>query len=154
MSVIQPTMQMGQPVMSVIQQAQPVFPSGQSTCLSGPTSQPRNTDHTSPLGQAATLSHAFNIMTLQDPASGAWNMDTRASSHLNDSVTSLSNVFNTCIYPSVSVGDGHTILVTNTGHKKPPVLCHALQLGKHVMLPFVSSNTSITSRFDIIHSDV
>ncbi|GKD05299.1 hypothetical protein Tco_1180273, partial [Tanacetum coccineum] len=28
------------------------------------------------------------------------------------------------------------------------------ELGKHVMLPFVSSNTSITSRFDIIHSDV
>ncbi|GJX79741.1 ribonuclease H-like domain-containing protein [Tanacetum coccineum] len=200
-----------------------------------------------------------------DPTSGVWNMDTGASSHLNDSVTSLSDVFNTCIYPSVSVGDGHTIPVTNTRHsilptphiplhlnnvlitphivknltyvrqffrdnnctvefdafgfsikdfmtrrvllrcdstgdlypvtqpspiphafftsqhtwhqqlghpgsevlsrlvsrnliscnkEKPPVLCHACQLGKHVRLSFVSSNTSVTSLFDIVHSDV
>ncbi|GKA05946.1 protein FAR1-related sequence 5 [Tanacetum coccineum] len=38
--------------------------------------------------------------------------------------------------------------------EKPPVLCHACQLGKHVRLPFVSSNTVVTSRFDLIHSDV
>ncbi|GJT76206.1 ribonuclease H-like domain-containing protein [Tanacetum coccineum] len=38
--------------------------------------------------------------------------------------------------------------------EKPPVLCHACQLGKHVRLPFVSSNAIITSCFDIIHSDV
>ncbi|GKD53535.1 hypothetical protein Tco_1286922 [Tanacetum coccineum] len=29
-----------------------------------------------------------------------------------------------------------------------------LQLGKHMRLPFVSSSTSVTSLFDIIHSDV
>ncbi|GJX39866.1 ribonuclease H-like domain-containing protein [Tanacetum coccineum] len=38
--------------------------------------------------------------------------------------------------------------------EKPPVLCHACQLGKHVRLLFVSSNTVISSCFDIIHSDV
>ncbi|GKD90272.1 ribonuclease H-like domain-containing protein, partial [Tanacetum coccineum] len=38
--------------------------------------------------------------------------------------------------------------------EKPPVLCHACQLGKHVRLPFVSSGTVISSCFDIIHSDV
>ncbi|GJV79145.1 ribonuclease H-like domain-containing protein [Tanacetum coccineum] len=37
--------------------------------------------------------------------------------------------------------------------EKPPALCHACQLGKHVRLPFVS-NTLVTSSFDIIHSDV
>nr|GEW36476.1 ribonuclease H-like domain-containing protein [Tanacetum cinerariifolium] len=37
--------------------------------------------------------------------------------------------------------------------EKPLVLCHACQLGKHVRLPFVSSNTIVTSCFDIIHSD-
>nr|GEV25680.1 ribonuclease H-like domain-containing protein [Tanacetum cinerariifolium] len=160
-------------------------------------------------------------------------MDTGASSHLNNSVNSLSENFNMCMYPSVSVGDGHSIPVTNTGHSilptptrslhlnnvlitphivknlifvrqfvhdnnctiefeafgfsvkdfltcrvllrcdstgdlypvtapspiplaflKPPVLCHACQLGKHVRLPFVSSGTVINSCFDIIHSDV
>ncbi|GJX94926.1 ribonuclease H-like domain-containing protein [Tanacetum coccineum] len=38
--------------------------------------------------------------------------------------------------------------------EKPPTLCHACQLGKHVRLPFVNSNTVVTSCFDIIHSDV
>ncbi|GKD09970.1 hypothetical protein Tco_1189655, partial [Tanacetum coccineum] len=38
--------------------------------------------------------------------------------------------------------------------EKPPILCPASQLGKHVRLQFVSSNTLVTSSFDIIHSDV
>nr|GEX66887.1 ribonuclease H-like domain-containing protein [Tanacetum cinerariifolium] len=67
-------------------------------------------------GQETILRHAFNVVTLQDPATGALNMDTGASSYLNDSVTSLSDVFNTCIYPSISVGNGHTIPVTNTAN--------------------------------------
>ncbi|GJZ97399.1 hypothetical protein Tco_0669852 [Tanacetum coccineum] len=44
--------------------------------------------------------------------------------------------------------------VKKCNKEKPLVLCHACQLGKHVRLPIVSSNTSVTSRFDIIHSDV
>ncbi|GJU75919.1 ribonuclease H-like domain-containing protein [Tanacetum coccineum] len=38
--------------------------------------------------------------------------------------------------------------------EKPHVLCHACQQDKHVRLPFVSSDTMVTSCFDIIHSDV
>nr|GEU65354.1 ribonuclease H-like domain-containing protein [Tanacetum cinerariifolium] len=37
--------------------------------------------------------------------------------------------------------------------EKPPSLCHACQLGKHVRLLFVSSGTVICFCFDIIHSD-
>ncbi|GKA15331.1 ribonuclease H-like domain-containing protein [Tanacetum coccineum] len=192
-------------------------------------------------------------------------MDTGVSSHLNNLVTSLSEIFNMCVYPSISVGDGHSMPSTNIGHsilptplkslhlnnvlitphivknliyvgqfvrdnnctiefdafgfsvkdfmtrrvllrcdstgdlypvtppsliphvflvsqhtwhrrlghpgsevlrrlvsnnfiscnkEKPPVLCHACQLGKHTRLPFVSSNIAVTSCFDIIHSDV
>ncbi|GJR69197.1 ribonuclease H-like domain-containing protein [Tanacetum coccineum] len=44
--------------------------------------------------------------------------------------------------------------VISCNKEKPPVLCHACQLGKHVRLPFVSSNTIISSCFDIVHSDV
>ncbi|GJX45826.1 ribonuclease H-like domain-containing protein [Tanacetum coccineum] len=39
-------------------------------------------------------------------------------------------------------------------NEKPLVLCHACQFAKHVRLPFVSSNTVVSSCFDIIHSDV
>ncbi|GJY83087.1 ribonuclease H-like domain-containing protein [Tanacetum coccineum] len=171
----------------------------------GPTAAP---------GQVTALPYVFTTGTLHNPATDAWNMDTRASSHLNSSVTSLNDIFNTCMYPSISVGDGHSIPVTNIGHsilptptkplhlnndfmtrrvllrcdstedlypvttpssipqalhvsqhmwhqrlghprsevlrrlvsnnsisynkEKPPVLCHACQLGKHVRLPFPS----------------
>ncbi|GKB73017.1 ribonuclease H-like domain-containing protein [Tanacetum coccineum] len=44
--------------------------------------------------------------------------------------------------------------VISCNKEKPPVLCHACQLGKHMRLPFVSSRTAVTSCFDIIHSDV
>ncbi|GJZ49496.1 hypothetical protein Tco_0603686 [Tanacetum coccineum] len=47
-----------------------------------------------PSGQATILPHAFTVGSLHDLTIGAWNMDTGASSHLNDSVTNLSKVFN------------------------------------------------------------
>ncbi|GJT61432.1 ribonuclease H-like domain-containing protein [Tanacetum coccineum] len=156
------------------------------------TAQPTQPESSGPTGQPAILLTAFTTGTLHDPTIVAWNMDTGASSHLNNSVNSLNAVFNTCMYPSISVGDGHSIPVTNTGHSilltptkslhlnnvlitfiftgdlypvtapspiphvflKPPVLCHACQLGKHVRLPFVRSDTVVTSCFDIIHTDV
>ncbi|GJZ51329.1 ribonuclease H-like domain-containing protein [Tanacetum coccineum] len=46
--------------------------------------------------------------TEKDPTPGNWNMDTGVSFHLNDFVSSLSDVFNSCIYLSVSVGDEHS----------------------------------------------
>ncbi|GJW41847.1 ribonuclease H-like domain-containing protein [Tanacetum coccineum] len=170
--------------------------------------------------QATMLPHAFNTGKLHDPVTSAWNMNTGASSYLNNSVNSLSEIFNTCMNPSISfVLDNnctiefdafgfsvkdfmtrrvhlmrqhgglltlsrstpipHVFLISQhtwhqrLGHpgrevlrhlvsnnfisynkEKPPVLCHACQLGKHVRLPFVSSNTVVTSRFDLIHSDV
>nr|GEV38772.1 ribonuclease H-like domain-containing protein [Tanacetum cinerariifolium] len=56
--------------------------------------------------QETTLPHAFTVGTLHGPATGAWNMDTGVSSHLNASVTNLNDVFNTCIYPPDSVVTG------------------------------------------------
>ncbi|GKB08661.1 hypothetical protein Tco_0836973 [Tanacetum coccineum] len=79
-------------------------------------------------GLATTLPHAFVVGTLHDPSSGAWNMDTGASSHLNDYVTNLSDVFNSCMYPSVSVGNGHSIPITNTGHSILPTSVRPLHL--------------------------
>ncbi|XP_019099686.1 PREDICTED: uncharacterized protein LOC109132508 [Camelina sativa] len=37
---------------------------------------------------------------------------------------------------------------------KDSTLCHACQLGKHTRLPFVSSTSSVSSAFDLIHSDL
>ncbi|GJZ70307.1 ribonuclease H-like domain-containing protein [Tanacetum coccineum] len=185
-------------------QAQPVTQLGQFTYSPrGPLSQAQPTGtidqtvHTGSTGltvipgQKTTLPHAFTVKTLHDPATSGWNMDTGASSHLNNSITSLSENFNTCMYPSISfIRDNnctiefdafgfsvknfmtrqHTWhqrlghpgsevlrrLVSNNfiscNKEKPPVLCHACQLRKHVRLPFVSSSTVISSCFDIIHS--
>nr|GEZ41193.1 ribonuclease H-like domain-containing protein [Tanacetum cinerariifolium] len=200
-------------------------------------------------GQATVLPHAFTVGTLQDPSTGAWNMDTGANSHLNNSVTSLNNsvtslstshsilptpskslsLNNVLITPHIvkniifvrqfvrdndctiefdlfgfsvkdfmtrrvllrcdSTGDLYPVIAPSLilhvflvsqhtwhhrlGHpgsdllrrlvsnnviscnkEKPPVLCRACQLGKHVRLLFVSSNTIVSSCFDIVHSDV
>ncbi|GKA52306.1 ribonuclease H-like domain-containing protein [Tanacetum coccineum] len=210
------------------------------------------------------FSECFQCYDTTGSATGNWNIDTGASSYLNDYVSSLSDVFNLCIYPSVSIGDDYSIPDTNSGHsvfptphrplhltnvlithnivknlifvcqfvrdnnctvefvafgfsvkdfmtrrvllrrdstedlypvtkpstiphafltsqytwhqrlghpgsevlrcvlssnsitctkEKPPILCHAYQLGKHARLPFVSSNTLVKSCFDIVHLD-
>nr|GEU71705.1 hypothetical protein [Tanacetum cinerariifolium] len=58
---------------------------------------PRSTGPTATLGQATTLPHAFTAVILHDPAPAAWNMNTCASSHLNNSITSLSENYNTFV---------------------------------------------------------
>ncbi|GJS78817.1 ribonuclease H-like domain-containing protein [Tanacetum coccineum] len=70
-----------------------------------------------------------------------------ASFHLNDSVASLSNVFNTCIYPSVSVGDGHTIPVTNTGHSILPTPHRSLHLNNILITPHIVKNLIYVHQF-------
>ncbi|GKA98470.1 hypothetical protein Tco_0826407 [Tanacetum coccineum] len=108
------------------QQAQSVSPIVQTAALPG------STGPTVTSGQETTLPHDFTAGMLHDPATGACNMDTGS-----DVLCRLvSNNFISC------------------NKEKPPFLCHACQLGKHVRLPFVSSDTVVTSCFDIIHSDV
>ncbi|GJT34672.1 ribonuclease H-like domain-containing protein [Tanacetum coccineum] len=38
--------------------------------------------------------------------------------------------------------------------EKSSHICHACQLGKHVRLPFSSSNSVVTRCFEIVHSDI
>ncbi|GJT69934.1 hypothetical protein Tco_1029220 [Tanacetum coccineum] len=74
-------------------------------------------------------------------------MDTGASSHLNSSVTSLNTVFNTCIYPSISVGDGHSIPVTNTGHSILPTPTKSLHLNNVLNTPHIVKNLIYVRQF-------
>ncbi|GJT64473.1 ribonuclease H-like domain-containing protein [Tanacetum coccineum] len=83
--------------------------------------------------QTTTLPNDFNVMKLQDTVAGNWNMDTGASSHLTDSVYSLSEIFKMCIYLSVSVGDGYSIPVTNFGDSILPTPHRPLHL-KNVLI--------------------
>ncbi|GKA30777.1 ribonuclease H-like domain-containing protein [Tanacetum coccineum] len=79
--------------------------------------------------QATMLPHAFQTMTLQEPA---WNMDTGASSHLAENTGMLTSFSNPSLYKSVFVGNGQPIPVTHTGHSllhtphKPLHLHHVL----------------------------
>ncbi|GJU20490.1 ribonuclease H-like domain-containing protein, partial [Tanacetum coccineum] len=72
--------------------------------------------------------HQQALYSAVDPANSNWNMDTGASSHLNSSVNNLSTIFNSRIYPSVLVGDGKSIPVTNTGHSTLPTPYRTLHL--------------------------
>ncbi|GKE42607.1 ribonuclease H-like domain-containing protein [Tanacetum coccineum] len=118
---------------SVFSRAQPTLPVGQIHAQSG------HTGHTQP--------HAFTIETLRDFSNGAWNMDTGASSHLNNSVNSLSEIFSTCMYPSILVGDGHSIPVTNTGHSILPTPTKSLHLNNVLITPHIVKNLIYVRQF-------
>nr|GEX58819.1 ribonuclease H-like domain-containing protein [Tanacetum cinerariifolium] len=82
--------------------------------------------------QATTLPHAFTAETLHDPAPVAWNMDTCASSYLNNSITSLCENFNTWDLNPVMAPSPipHVFLVSHhmwyqrLGHPRSDVLRH------------------------------
>nr|GFB35406.1 ribonuclease H-like domain-containing protein [Tanacetum cinerariifolium] len=76
-------------------------------------------------------------MTLQDPT---WNMDTAASSHLNSNSNNLSTLFNTRLFPSIHVGDGNPIPVTNTGHSIIPSSNRPLHLHNVLVTPNIIKN--------------
>nr|GEV80081.1 ribonuclease H-like domain-containing protein [Tanacetum cinerariifolium] len=97
----------------------------------GPTAAP---------GQATTLPAAFTAAMLHDPATGAWNMDRDASSHLNISVTNLNDIFNTCMCTSILVGDGYSIHVTNTGHSILSTPTKFLHLHNVLITPHIVKN--------------
>nr|GEZ04222.1 ribonuclease H-like domain-containing protein [Tanacetum cinerariifolium] len=102
---------------------------------------------TDPTRQATTLPQAFTTRTLHDPNTSTWNMDTGVSSHLNNSVTSLSTTFNSSMYQSVSVGDGHYIPVTNSGHNILPTTSKSLHLLNVLITPHIVKNLISVRQF-------
>ncbi|GJU57166.1 hybrid signal transduction histidine kinase M [Tanacetum coccineum] len=98
-------------------------------------------------GQETVLPTAFNTMTLQDPVNANWHMDTGASSHLNSSAHNLSTIFNSRMYPSVLVGDGKSIPVTNTGHSTLPTPYRPLHLNNVLVTPNIVKNLIYVRQF-------
>nr|GEV77970.1 ribonuclease H-like domain-containing protein [Tanacetum cinerariifolium] len=97
--------------------------------------------------QETTLPHAFTTATLRDFSNSAWNMNTCASSHLNNSVNSLSENFNACMYPSISIGDGRSIPVTNTDHSILPTPFISLHLNNVLLTPHIVKNLIYVCQF-------
>nr|GEW70358.1 ribonuclease H-like domain-containing protein [Tanacetum cinerariifolium] len=90
-------------------------------------------------GAPTVFPYAFHTMTSQDPV---WNMDTGASSHLVD--TTGDDVLRRL--------ESRNLI--SCRKSKLSTVCHACQLGKHAKLPFYTSESSVDSVFEIIHSDI
>ncbi|GKF83273.1 hypothetical protein Tco_0244929, partial [Tanacetum coccineum] len=94
---------------------------------SGPTAIPVGViGPTAPSEQATILPNAFIAETLHDPTTGAWNMDTGASSHLNSSVS---------------------IPVTNTGHSILSTPTKSLHLNNVLIIPHIVKNLIYVRQF-------
>nr|GEW44760.1 puromycin-sensitive aminopeptidase-like isoform X2 [Tanacetum cinerariifolium] len=91
-----------------------------------------------------TLPSAFSTMPLQDPT---WHMDTGASSHLNFNSSNLSTIFTKRLVPSVHVGDGKSIPVTNTGHSIIPSHHRPLHLHNVLVTPNIIKNLISVRQF-------
>ncbi|GJT09365.1 hypothetical protein Tco_0856407 [Tanacetum coccineum] len=87
--------------------------------------------------QPTPLPSAFSTMPLQDPI---WHMDTGASSNLNFNASNLSIIFDKWLFPSVHVGDGKSIPVTNTGHSIIPSHHRPLHLHDVLVTPNIIKN--------------
>ncbi|GJX92669.1 ribonuclease H-like domain-containing protein [Tanacetum coccineum] len=94
--------------------------------------------------KAATLPSAFSTMPLQDPT---WHMDTGASSHLNFNASNLSTTFDKRLFPSVYVGDGKSISVTNTCHSIIPSHHRPLHLHNVLVTPNIIKNLISVRQF-------
>ncbi|GKA56348.1 ribonuclease H-like domain-containing protein [Tanacetum coccineum] len=103
---------------------------------------PRNYVYTPSVfqSQATMLPQAFQTMTPQDHS---WNMDTGASSYVADNTGILTSFSNSNIYPSIFVGNGQSIPVTQTGHTshKP------LQLNHILVTPHIIKNLIFVHKF-------
>ncbi|GJV37277.1 putative ribonuclease H-like domain-containing protein [Tanacetum coccineum] len=97
-----------------------------------------------PVTYAPTPPHAFHTMTLQNPN---WNMDTGASSHLADNTSILTSCSNSSIYPSVFVGNGHSIPVTHTGHSFLHTSSKPLHLNHILVTPHIIKNLISVRQF-------
>ncbi|GJY29824.1 ribonuclease H-like domain-containing protein [Tanacetum coccineum] len=94
--------------------------------------------------QPTTLPSTFSTMPLQDPT---WHMDTGASSHLNFNASNLSIIFDKRLFPSVHVGDGKSIPVTNTGHSIIPSHHRPLHLHNVLVTPNIIKNLISVRQF-------
>ncbi|GJW16018.1 ribonuclease H-like domain-containing protein [Tanacetum coccineum] len=94
--------------------------------------------------QPTTLPSAFSTMPLQDPT---WHMDIGASSHLNFNASNLSTIFDKRLFPSVYVGDGESIPVTNTGHSIIPSHHRPLHLHNVLVTPNIIKNLIFVRQF-------
>ncbi|GKC06380.1 hypothetical protein Tco_0997990 [Tanacetum coccineum] len=93
---------------------------------------------------APTFPQVFHAMTLQDPG---WNMDTGASSHLTDNTSILTSFSNLSMYPSVFVGNGHSIPVTHTGHIFLRTSSKHLHLNHILVTPYIINNLISVHQF-------
>ncbi|GJW12303.1 ribonuclease H-like domain-containing protein [Tanacetum coccineum] len=83
-------------------------------------------------------------MPPQDPT---WHMDTGDSSHLNFNASNLSTIFDKCLFPSVHIGDGKSIPVTNTGHSIIPSHHRPLHLHNVLVTPNIIKNLISVRQF-------
>ncbi|GJZ52463.1 ribonuclease H-like domain-containing protein [Tanacetum coccineum] len=97
-----------------------------------------------PVSHAPALPYAFHTMTLQNPN---WNMDTGASSHLANNTGILTSFSNSSIYPSVFVGNGHSIPVTHTGHSFLHTSSKPLHLNHILVTPHIIKNLISVRQF-------
>ncbi|GJS73441.1 hypothetical protein Tco_0706282 [Tanacetum coccineum] len=70
-----------------------------------------------------------------DLANGNWNIDTGVGSHLNESVSNLTDIFNSCIYSSVLVGNDYSMPVTNSSHSILPTPHRPLHINNALITP-------------------
>nr|GEV51536.1 ribonuclease H-like domain-containing protein [Tanacetum cinerariifolium] len=100
--------------------------------------------------QPTAIPHAFNATTLRyadNNKDSRWYMDTGATSHLSSDAGNLTTIFNNRINTFIVVGNGATILVTNSGHSILPSIHRPLYLQNVLVTPHIIKNLISVCQF-------
>nr|GEX79768.1 ribonuclease H-like domain-containing protein [Tanacetum cinerariifolium] len=90
---------------------------------------------------------AGGLLSTSGGSDAFWSTAGGASYHLNDSVHCLSDILNMCIHPSVEVGDGRFIPVTNSGHSVLSTPFRQLRLNNVLINPNIVKNLIFVRQF-------
>ncbi|XP_010431181.1 PREDICTED: uncharacterized protein LOC104715477 [Camelina sativa] len=91
--------------------------------------------HIADLQPTRDFAEAFNTMTLTEPSTGGWYMDTGATAHLASSPDMLHSIFNLNTKDSVIVGDSSSIPVSLSGFTSLPSKSRPLNLHNVLITP-------------------
>lgn len=94
----------------------------------------------------AGLTHAFNIMTLQQP-DPAWHVDFGASTHITSNACTLKSLFNLSTIPLVTVGNWPIVAVQTSGHGTLVSLSRFFSLCNVLVCPDIIENLIYVCKF-------
>src|SRR5438105_12760208 len=92
---------------------------------------------------------SFNTMSLAQPSSPAWYIDTGATAHMTSEAGMLSSLFPSAAYSNVVVGNDSFLPITHTGHTSLSTTDQSFYLNNVLVTPTIIKNLISVRQFTL-----